>query len=84
MSNAYSLLSTGNTFGDWIVTTNALTKENNDFHANTYKKTSGTLFLEGTPLGLQVNAAAIFAGTFQVTGAGSSATIQNNLTVQSN
>ena len=79
MSNAYSLLSTGNTFGDWIVTTNALTKENNDFHANTYKKTSGTLFLEGTPLGLQVNAAAIFAGTFQVTGAGSSATIQNNL-----
>jgi hypothetical protein len=30
MSNVYSLLSTGNTFGDWIVSTNALIKENND------------------------------------------------------
>jgi hypothetical protein len=82
MSNAYSLLSTGNTFGDWIVTTNALTKENNDFHANSYHKNGGTLYLDDASLGLQVNNQAIFAGAFQVTGAGSSATIQNNLTVQ--
>ena len=82
MSNAYSLLSTGNTFGDWIVTTNALTKENNDFHANSYHKNGGTLYLDDATLGLQVNNQAIFAGAFQVTGAGSSATIQKNLTVQ--
>jgi hypothetical protein len=82
MSNAYSLLSTGNTFGDWIVTTNALVKENNDFHANNYHKNAGTLYLDDSSLGLQVNNQAIFAGTFQVTGTGSSATIQNNLTVQ--
>jgi hypothetical protein len=82
MSNAYSLLSTGNTFGDWIVTTNALTKENNDFHANSYHKNGGTLYLDDASLGLQVNNSAIFAGAFQVTGTGSSATIQNNLTVQ--
>ena len=82
MSNAYSLLSTGNTFGDWIVTTNALVKENNDFHANNYHKNAGTLYLDDDTLGLQVNNQAIFAGSFQVTGTGSSATIQNNLTVQ--
>jgi hypothetical protein len=82
MSNAYSLLSTGNTFGDWIVTTNALTRENNDFHANSYHKNAGTLYLDDATLGLQVNNQAIFAGAFQVTGTGSSATIQNNLTVQ--
>ena len=82
MSNAYSLLSTGNTFGDWIVTTNALVKENNDFHANNYHKNAGTLYLDDSSLGLQVNNQAIFAGSLQVTGTGSSATIQNNLTVQ--
>jgi hypothetical protein len=82
MANVYSLLSTGNTFGDWIVTTNALVKENNDLAANTYRKSTGTLFLDDPTLGLQVNASAIFAGSFQVTGTGSTATVQNNLTVQ--
>lgn len=82
MSNVYSLLSTGNTFGDWIVTTNALAKENNDLAANTYHKATGTLFLDDSTLGLQVNSAAIFAGTFRVTGTGSAALVQNNLTVQ--
>ena len=82
MSNVYSLLSTGNTFGDWIVSTNALIKENNDLAANSYHKATGTLYLDDATTGLQVNNQAIFAGTLSSTGSGSSAVIQNNLTVQ--
>ena len=37
MSNAYSQLSTGNTFGDWIVATNALVFENNNFNSVEYQ-----------------------------------------------
>ncbi len=81
MANTVSYLSFANTFGDWVVVTNALARENNDFAANNYVKPSGTLFLNSPTLGLQVANNAIVAGQLQVQGIGSSAYVQNNLRV---
>ena len=81
MANTVSILSYANTFGDWIVTTNALAKENNDLAANNYIKPTGTLYLNSPTLGLQVANVAIIQGQLQVQGTGSSAYIQNNLRV---
>jgi hypothetical protein len=81
MANTVTLLSYANTFGDWVVTTNALAKENNDIAANNYVKPTGTLYLNDPTLGLQVANNAIIAGQLQVTGVGSSAYVQNNLRV---
>jgi len=81
MANTVNILSYANTFGDWVVTTNALTKENNDLAANNYVKPTGTLYLNSPSLGLQVANNAIIAGQLQVQGVGSSAYIQNNLRV---
>lgn len=81
MANTVSILSYANTFGDWVVTTNSLVRENNDFAANNYVKPSGTLYLNSTTLGLQVANNAVVAGGLQVQGVGSFAYIQNQLTV---
>jgi hypothetical protein len=81
MANTISLLNYANTFGDWVVTTNALVKENNDVAANNYHKTSGTLFLDTNTLALQSNGNAVFAQQLAVQGTGSSAYIQNNANV---
>ena len=74
-------ISYANTFGDWVVATNNLIIDQNNFASNNYQKTTGTLYLGDSTLGLQVNTAALVAGSFQVAGVGSSAQIQNNLTV---
>ena len=81
MANTVSILSYANTFGDWIVTTNALARENNDLAANNYIKPTGTLYLNEPTLGLQVANNAIIQGQLQVQGVGSSAYIQKNLRV---
>ena len=81
MANTVSLLSYANTFGDWVVTTNALVRENNNLASNNYTKSTGTLYLSDPTLGLQVGNNAIVAGQLQVQGIGSSAYIQNNLRV---
>jgi hypothetical protein len=81
MANTVNFLTFANTFGDWVVTTNNLTRENNDLAANNYVKPTGTLFLNDSNLGLQVANGAIIAGQLQVQGIGSSAYIQNNLRV---
>jgi hypothetical protein len=81
MANTVSLLSYANTFGDWVVTTNFLTQQNNNLVANNYVKSTGTLYLNDPSLGLQVANGAIFAGAMQVQGLGSSASIQNTLSV---
>jgi hypothetical protein len=81
MANTISILSYANTFGDWMVTTNALSRENNDLAANNYIKPTGTLYLNSPTLGLQVANVAIIQGQLQVQGIGSSAYIQNNLRV---
>jgi hypothetical protein len=81
MANTVNVLSYANTFGDWVVTTNNLAKENNDLAANNYVKSNGTLFLNSTTLGLQVANTAIIGGQLQVQGVGSSVYVQNNLRV---
>ena len=81
MANTVSILSYTNTFGDWVVNTNALARENNDLAANNYVKGTGTLYLNDPTLGLQVANNAIVAGQLQVQGIGSSAYVQNNLRV---
>ena len=81
MANTVNYLTYANTFGDWVVTTNNLARENNDLAANNYIKPTGTLFLNDPTLGLQVANNTIIAGQLQVQGIGSSAYIQNNLQV---
>jgi hypothetical protein len=81
MANTVSILSYANTFGDQMVATNALARENNDLAANNYVKRTGTLYLNDPTLGLQVANNSVFGGQLQVTGLGSSAYIQNNLRV---
>lgn len=81
MANTVTSLSYANTFGDWVVTTNSLVKENNDFAANNYVKPTGTLYLNAPTLGLQVANNAIVAGQLQVQGIGSGAYVQNSLRV---
>jgi len=81
MANTVSYLSFANTFGDWVVVTNALARENNDLASNNYTKPTGTLFLNSPTLGLQVANNAIVAGQLQVQGTGSGAYVQNNLRV---
>ena len=68
MANTVNQLNYTNTFGDWIITTNALAKENNDLAANNYTKSSGTLYLNDSTLGLQVGSNAIIGGIFAVNG----------------
>ena len=81
MANTVTLLSYANTYGDWMVTTNQLVKENNNFASGLYSKDTGTLYLNDPTLGLQVTSNAIFASQMQVQGIGSGAYIQNNLRV---
>jgi hypothetical protein len=83
MANTVSRLSYANTFGDWVVVTNGLANENNDLASSNYTKSSGTLFLNSPTIGLQVANTAIVA-QLQVSGAGSSALVQNGLTVGGN
>lgn len=81
MANTVNYLNFANTFGDWVVTTNNLARENNDLAANNYIKPAGTLFLNDPTLGLQVANNAVIAGQLRVQGIGSSAYVQNNLRV---
>jgi hypothetical protein len=81
MANTVNLLSYANTFGEWMITTNGLVRENNDFGYNNYIKPTGTLYLNDPNLGLQVANNVIIAGGLQVQGVGSSGYIQNNLSV---
>lgn len=81
MANTVSLINYANTFGDWVVTTNNLLKENNDLASNNYIKPTGTLYLNAPTLGLQVANNAVIAGGLQVQGLGSSAYVQNGLRV---
>jgi hypothetical protein len=74
-------ISYSNTFGQWVTATNNLVSDHNQFASNNYQKNAGTLYLNDPTLGLQVNSAAVFQNTVTISGIGSSATIQNNLTV---
>ena len=78
MANTVSILNYANTFGDWIIATNSLAKENNDLAANNYHKTSGTLYLDTSSLALQANGNANFGSQLSVQGIGSSLYVQTN------
>lgn len=83
MANTVSVLSyAANTFGDWVIATNALIGENNTLGKGNYTKDSGTLYLNDASLGLQVANGAIVQGQLRVQGVGSSAVIEKNLTVE--
>lgn len=82
MANTVSTISYANTFGQWMVATNALIGENNSLATGDYNKTSGTLYLnETTKNSLQANGNIVVQKQLLVQGVASSATIDNNLTV---
>jgi hypothetical protein len=81
MANTVNILGFANTFGDWVVATNAGSNEINSLGKGNWTKDTGTLILNGTPNGLQVANNAYIQGQLQVQGTGSSAIIQNNLIV---
>jgi hypothetical protein len=82
MANTVSTISYANTFGQWMVATNALVAENNILAAGDYTKDSGTLYLsETTKSALQANGNIVVQKQLLVQGVASSATIDNNLTV---
>lgn len=83
MANNVSLIGYTNTFGEWVIATNSLAKENNDLASNNYTKSTGTLYLNEPTLGLQVANSTIIGGPLQVQGIGSSAYVQNTLRVDS-
>ena len=82
MANTVSTISYANTFGQWMVATDALIAENNTLATGDYTKNSGTLYLsETTKNALQANGSVIVQKQLLVQGVASSATIDNNLTV---
>jgi len=81
MANTVNILGFANTFGDWIVATNADSNEINSIGKYDWTKDSGSLILNGTGTSLSVGNNATISGLLQVTGTSSSATIDNNLTV---
>jgi len=81
MANTVNILGFANTFGDWVVATNAGSNEINSIGKGNWTKDSGTLYLNGGTIGLQVANNAYIQGQLQVQGTGSSAIVQNNLTV---
>jgi hypothetical protein len=82
MANTVTTISYANTFGQWMVATDALIGENNTLAKNDYTKDTGTIYLsETTKNALQSNGNIVVQKQLLVQGSGSSATIDNNLTV---
>ena len=82
MANTVSTISYANTFGQWMVATDALIAENNILATGDYTKDSGTIYLsETTKNALQANGSVVVQKELLVQGVASSATIDNNLTV---
>ena len=81
MANTVNSLNYANTFSDWVNTTNLTTIELNSLGKGTYSKDSGVLILNGAEA-LRANGQVnIYNSLLSVIGTGSSATIQNGLTV---
>ena len=82
MANTVSNISYANTFGDWVVATDALIRENNTLAKSNYTKDSGTLTLgESSAVALTSSGDIVAQKQLLVQGVASSATIDNNLTV---
>ena len=82
MANTVSTISYANTFGQWVLATDALIAENNSLATGDYNKTSGTLYLdETTKNSLQANGTIVVQKQLLVQGVASSASIDNTLNV---
>ena len=82
MANTVTTISYANTFGQWMVATDALIGENNTLAKNDYTKDTGTIYLsETTKNALQSNGNIVVQKQLLVQGSGSSTTMDNNLTV---
>jgi hypothetical protein len=82
MANTVSNISLANTFGEWVVATDALIRENNILATGDYTKDSGTLYLaESVQNSLQANGDVIIQKQLRVVGTGSSVYVQNNMNV---
>ena len=81
MANTVNILGYANTFGDWIVATNADSIEINAIGKYNWTKDTGTLTLQGAGTSLSVANNTVINGQLQVQGTGSSGYVQNNLTV---
>jgi hypothetical protein len=82
MANTVTNISYANTFGEWVVATQGLINENNTLGKSNYTKDSGTLTLsENSLVALSSLGDVVVNKQLRSEGAGSSATVQNNLTV---
>ena len=82
MANTVTNISYANTFGEWVAATDVLIGENNTLGKGNYTKDSGTLTLsESTLVALSSLGDIVANKQLRSEGAGSSATVQNNLTV---
>ena len=82
MANTVTNISYANTFGEWVVATDALISENNILAKGNYTKDTGTIYLSETSQNaLWSNGSVIIQKELHVQGIGSSATIDQNLTV---
>jgi len=82
MANTVTNISYANTFGEWVAATDVLIGENNTLGKGNYTKDSGTLTLSESTLVALTSLGDIVANKqLRSEGTGSSATVQNNLTV---
>jgi len=82
MANTVTNISYANTFGEWVAATDVLIGENNRLGKGNYTKDSGTLTLsENSLVALSSLGDIVVNKQLRSEGAGSSATVQNNLTV---
>jgi hypothetical protein len=84
MANTVTTLSYANTFGEWMVNTNSLARENNDLATGTYTKNQGLLVLNSPNTSLQVSNTAVFTGNISLTGAGTVLTTTNDAQIGRN
>lgn len=80
MANLVSIISTANTFFEWVAVTVNLARENNTLAKQDYTKDTGVLILNGTP-SIRANGKATFYNTIESTGPGSNVYVDNTLTV---
>jgi hypothetical protein len=84
MANTVTTLSYANTFGEWMLNTNSLARENNDLAAGTYTKNQGLLVLNSPNTSLLVSNTAVFTGNISLTGSGTVLTTTNDAQIGSN
>lgn len=80
MANTIPTLSYANTFGEWVVVTNALVGQQNTLANTNYFKSFGTLYLQDPVAGLYVSSNTTIGGTTQIIGPSSKLLVDNSIT----